>query len=195
MATNLVEGVTYGVPQVYRKDMSTGAVVLVSVNGAGQTGDRPSLTPTISGDGTVVAFQTASTSFVSSLNTAQVFTRVLPDGPLTLESAGAAAVGAPSTFPALSSNGRYLAFVSAAPLHPDDRDGNVTLDVFLRDRDPDVGTTVLASLSLNTVAGATSTRPSISEDGRWVAFDSLDEQLVGVDEDTNGSTTCSSTTA
>jgi hypothetical protein len=75
----------------------------------------------------------------------------------------------------LSSDGQYLAFESEAQLDPDDLD-NGTLDVFLRDRV--AGTTVRASLSPNMVKGATSARPSISGDGRWVGFDSLDEQLV-----------------
>ena len=51
-----------------------------------------------------------------------------------------------------------------------------TLDVFLRDRA--LHTTVLASLSSLAVAGADSRGPSISADGRWVGFQSLDDKLV-----------------
>ncbi|HUG04981.1 MAG TPA: PKD domain-containing protein, partial [Candidatus Limnocylindria bacterium] len=75
-------------------------------------------------------------------------------------------------------DGRYLAFVSDAALDPRDLD-NGTSDVYLRDRA--AGTTVLVSLSPNTVAGAISGSPSISGDGRWVAFSSLDEQIVAGD--------------
>src|SRR5207247_2067649 len=80
--------------------------------------------------------------------------------------------------PALSFDGRYLAFESQAQLEPRDRDIG-TWDVFLRDRA--LHTTTLASLSPNAVAGADSRAPSISADGRWVGFQSLDDTLVGGD--------------
>jgi Tol biopolymer transport system component len=174
-AQNLVAGATNGTQQVYWKAMDTGVVVRVSVNAAGQFGDRPSEKPAISGNGLVVAFESSSTNFSSSANTAQVFTRQMPDGQLTLETEGARAIGRRAGVPTLSFDGRYLAFESEAPLDPADLD-NGTLDIFLRDRT--TGTTELASRSLNSVFGATSARPSISSDGRWVSFDSLDELLV-----------------
>lgn len=178
LATNLVGGTPAGVQQVYWKDMDTGVVVRVSTDDAGVAGNRASQAPAISGDGLVVAFHSASTNFGSTLNLAQVFTRVLPAGSLTLETGAARDMGRRSAMPALSSDGQYLAFESEAPLHADDLD-NGTVDVFLRDRLG--GTTVLASHSLNAVPGAFSLRPSISGDGRWVAFDSLDELLVAGD--------------
>jgi hypothetical protein len=180
-AQNLVAPATNGVQQVYWKDMAAGVVQRVSVNPAGDFGNRPSVAPAISANGLIIAFESSSTNFPSmstAMNTAQVFTRVMPNGLLTLESAGAAAIGLRAGAPALSATGQYLAFESGAPLHPDDRD-NGTLDVFWRDRT--LGTTELASLSLNEVPGAISARASISGDGRWVGFDSLDEQIVGGD--------------
>jgi Tol biopolymer transport system component len=179
-ATNLVAGATNGTQHVYVKDMTTGAVVRASVNDAGEPGNRASQQPAISGDGRVVAFQSFATNFTSSplFSTPQIFVRVLPDGPTTLETPGAAAAARRSAAPTLSFDGRYLAFESDAALDTADLD-NGTTDVFLRDRE--TGSTVLASLSPNTVAGAFSARPSISGDGRWVAFDSLDELLVTSD--------------
>ena len=179
-ATNLVAGLTSGMQQVYVKDMTTGAVVRASVNDLGEAGNRHSQQPAISGDGQVVAFQSGSTNLTSSplFNTLQVFSRVLAGGPTTLETPAAAAAARRSGVPTLSFDGRYLAFESEAPLDPADLD-NGTPDIFLRDRA--AGTTVLASLSLNAVSGAVSGRPSISGDGRWVVFDSLDELLVSGD--------------
>ena len=179
-ATNLVAGVTNGTHHVYVKDMTTGAVVRASVNDAGEPGNRPSVQPAISGDGRVVAFQSTSTNFTSSplFNSAQIFVRQLPDGPTTLETPAAAAAARRSAVPTLSYDGRYLAFESDAPLDTADLD-NGTSDIFLRDRE--ARTTVLASLSPNAVSGAFSARPSISGDGRWVVFDSLDELLVDGD--------------
>lgn len=183
LATNLVAETNNGRQQVYVKDMTTGAVVRASVNDAGQAGNQTSQAPAISGNGLVVAFTSAATNFSPLSNSTQVFVRDLVAGTTTLESAGAAAVGAASTAPVLSSDGRYVAFESATALDPRDRD-NGTLDVYLRDRV--AGTTVLASLSDLVMGGATSVGPSISSDGRWVGFSSLDDTMVGAGNDTNG---------
>ena len=177
-ATNLVASTNNSRQQIYVKDMATGAVVRASVNDAGEAGDLTSQTPAISGNGRFVAFRSESTNFSSLSSTTQVFVRDLVAGTTTLESPGAAAVARISTVPVLSFDGRYIAFVSEARLDPRDLD-NGTPDVYLRDRV--AGTTVLASLSNNTLPGATSASPSISGDGRWVGFHSLDDMLVPVD--------------
>ncbi|TMC01640.1 MAG: hypothetical protein E6J35_10430, partial [Chloroflexi bacterium] len=178
-ATNLTSGSNNGRQQIYVKDMTTSAVVRASVNEAtGEAGDRTSQTPAISGNGQVVAFRSESTNFsplsVSGV-TPEIFTRDLVAGTTTLESPGAAATGRSSTTPVLSFDGRYLAFESTGVLDLRDLD-NGTQDVYLRDRV--AGTTVLASLSTVALPGATSSSPSISGDGRWVGFQSLDDQLV-----------------
>jgi hypothetical protein len=178
-ATNLAAGSNNGRQQIYVKDLSTGAVVRASVNAeTGEAGDRTSQTPAISGNGQVVAFRSESTNFSPlSLSgvTPEVFTRDLVAGTTTLESPGAAATGRSATTPALSFDGRYLAFESTGVLDPRDLD-NGTQDIYLRDRL--TGTTVLASLSTVALPGATSSSPSISGDGRWVGFQSLDDKLV-----------------
>jgi len=179
-ATNLVAATNNGVQQVYVKDMTTGDVVRASVNDLGVAGDLTSQTPAISGNGRVVAFNSAATNLGPSSGS-QIFVRDLVASTTTLESAGAAAVGSAAMQPTLSFDGRYLAFVTAATLDVRDLDGG-TLDVYLRDRV--AGTTVLASLSPNTLSGAISANPSISDDGRWVGFDSLDDKMVA--SDTNG---------
>jgi len=74
-------------------------------------------------------------------------------------------------------------FETRAQLESRDRDAG-TYDVYLRDRA--LHTTVLASLSSNAFAGADSRAPSISADGRWVGFQSLDNMLVS--GDANGMT-------
>src|SRR6266516_3742305 len=178
-ATNLAAGTNTGRQQVYVKDMTTGAVLRASVNAAtGEAGDRTSQTPSISGNGQVVAFRSESTNF-SPLSISgvipEIFARDLVAGTTTLESPGAATTGRSATTPARSFDGRYLAFESTGVLDPRDLD-NGTLDVYLRDRL--AGTTVLASLSPNALPGATSASPSISGDGRWVGFQSLDDKLV-----------------
>jgi Tol biopolymer transport system component len=176
-ATNLVPGAN-GFQQIYVKDLMTGVVVRASVNAANDPGNFTSQSPSLSGNGQVVAFSSAATNLVPPSNTLQVFARDLVSGTTTLESAGAVPFGLTSTVPSISFDGRYVAFVTAAQLDPADVDG-VTPDVFLRDRV--AGTTVVASLSPNTISGAFSANPSISADGRWVAFSSIDDRMVTPD--------------
>ena len=180
--------------QVYRKDMTSGltpptpgALVRVSVNGAGDPGDSPSQNPSISGEGNTVAFNSAARNLTADPTTAgiqQVFVRELPAGPTTMESVGAG-TGRASITPVLSKTGQYLAFDSEGVFDTYDLD-NGTRDVYLRDRV--LKTIELASRSPNDVPGAISFGPSISGDGRWVAYSSIDEKVFGSDplRDTNG---------
>src|SRR5262249_4022499 len=85
----------------------------------------------------------------------------------------------------ISADGRFVVFASeAAGLVPDDTNG--VSDVFVRDRVS--GTTERASVDSNGVQGNAPSGgpsdPSISADGRYVAFTSLASNLVP--RDTNG---------
>jgi Tol biopolymer transport system component len=181
-ATNLVADTSNTLRQIYVKDMTSGLIVRASVNDALEAGNQTSQLPTISGNGRVVAFQSASTNLGAGSDTPQIYVRDLDAGLTTLASVGPVVVGQVSAAPGLSFDGRYVAFESTGVLNDRDLDG-ATTDVFLRDRV--AGTTVLASLSDNAQSGATSAGASISGDGRWVGFWSRDDQLVGVASDTN----------
>src|SRR5207247_2248101 len=163
-ATNLVPTSNNGKQQVYVKDMLTGVVTRASVDASNAAGNDTSSAPALSGNGRVVAFvsQAANFSLVSTSHTGQLFVRDLEAATTTLESVttlGAPTLSRPASAPALSFDGRYLAFESQAQLEPRDRDIG-TWDVFLRDRA--LHTTTLASLSANAIAGADSRAPSIS---------------------------------
>jgi Tol biopolymer transport system component len=106
----------------------------------------------------------------------------LPEILLPAPSAGAAPA-------ALSSDGRYVAFESDQPFLVAN-DTNDAWDVFVLDRDPDGDGvydepgTALARVSVATggaQANGDSRRPSISPDGRFVAFDSAAANLVAPD--------------
>jgi Tol biopolymer transport system component len=98
-----------------------------------------------------------------------------------VSSAGAQAAG-PSSQAVLSASGRYVAFVSsAANLVPHDR--NRAGDVFVRDLRTE--TTSRASVSSSGLeSDGASGKPSISADGRIVAFPSAATNLVA--DDRNG---------
>src|SRR6185295_18714470 len=153
LATNFVPETNNSVSQVYVKDMVTLALVRASVNNDGAAGDRAGVTPSISGDGHVVAFTSASTNLSPDSTSGirqQVFVRNLATGVTTLESPGTALVVRNAFVPALSVDGRYIAYVADAALDPLDLDG-VVPDVYLRDRV--AGTNVLASRSPNNIGG------------------------------------------
>lgn len=81
---------------------------------------------------------------------------------------------------AISGNGRYVVFASAAALVPGDT--NDADDIYLRDRK--TGTTTQVSVSSSGAAGdGASDDPTISRDGRYVAFTSYAANLVAGDTD------------
>ncbi len=179
-ATNLLPTSNGGKQQVYVKDMLTGVVTRASVDASDAAGNDTSSAPALSGNGRVVAFVSLAANFspLSTSHTSQLFVRDLEAGTTTLQSVsttGVPVLSRPASAPALSFDGRYVAFESQAQLEPRDRDIG-TYDVFLRDRG--LGTTTLASLSANAFAGPDSRAPSISADGRWVGFHSLDNLLA-----------------
>jgi Tol biopolymer transport system component len=89
-----------------------------------------------------------------------------------------------SNNPSISTDGRYVTFYSAAAnLVAGDTNG--MFDIFMRDRQ--TGTTTLVSRDSTGVEGdGDSQYPSISADGRYVAFQSYATNLVA--GDTNGKT-------
>ena len=97
--------------------------------------------------------------------------------------------------PSISGNGRYVAFESIATnLVPSGSNGLVHIFVHDRDADGDgiydeAGATSTAQMSVNsagTEADGDSSSASISADGRYVAFESVGTNLVGLGNDTNG---------
>jgi Tol biopolymer transport system component len=88
--------------------------------------------------------------------------------------------------PSISGNGRYVAFTTADNSAASN-DTNGANDVYIRDTV--AGTTTLISKFQNTtngVAGDDSSQPSLSNDGRWVAFTSKNTQWAGTPFTTSG---------
>jgi hypothetical protein len=84
--------------------------------------------------------------------------------------------------PSVSGDGRYVVFTSGATNLVSD-DHNNTFDIFIRDRVN--GRTTRISKGINdTESNGYSSRPSISDDGRFVAYTSSATNLV--EDDTNG---------
>jgi mannan endo-1,4-beta-mannosidase len=178
-ATNLAPGGTNGNSHIYVRDRLDGTTQLVSTRWNGGPANNSSAEPTISSDGRYVAFTSGATDLldpsggvVDSNNTGDVYVRDLQQGTTRLASIasdGTLANGI-SEHPALSADGRYLAFDSrASTLLPAGQDTNGTSDVYLRDLTGS-GITRVSVRSDGTQGNGPSSFPSISADGHTIAF-------------------------
>jgi Tol biopolymer transport system component len=114
-ADNLVPGDTNGAPDIFVKDLTTGAITLVSTNASGVQGDSWSYQPVFSPDGTKLAFSSASDNLVpGDTNQAwDVFVKDLTTGAVTRVSTSASraqADGFQSSNPIFSPDGTKVAF-------------------------------------------------------------------------------------
>ncbi len=169
--------------QIYLRNINQTTSGLVSKAPDGKAGNKPSqpggFAPGISADGRFVAFSSQATNLAP--DDANVFEDVFvantATGEVQLISRGMdGPANGTSTFARLSGDGRYVAFQSSATnLVPDDTNG--VTDVFLYDRDD--GTTRRVSIgSDGAETDAPSITPTISDDGRYVAFASRAKNLV-----------------
>ncbi len=156
---------------VYVRDMQTGTISCAS-RGAFGVANGASGAPSISDDGGFVAFHSSATNItLNDVNGVQdVFVRNLALGGVSRISngLGGAASNGSSYEASISSDGRYVAFLSSAT-NLVAGDANGVQDAFVHDRQ--TGLTELVNRSV--VGGFTSsgaTLPSISGDGRSVAF-------------------------
>ena len=146
----------------------------VSVAADGTQGDGDSLAPSVSADGRYVAFESIATDLVPGDTNGRrdVFVKDLRTGRIvrvTAQSAGAPA-DAEAYQPSLSADGRHVAFTAEwtypVPAHsgPPGRQS----DVYVRDLR--TGRTTKVDRDLEQGFGIVSRDPSISADGRYVAF-------------------------
>jgi Tol biopolymer transport system component len=168
-----------GTSDIYTWDRVAEQLALVSVGDDESIGNSSSSGPSLSADGTVVAFTSQASNLVASDPNGIVqdcFVRDLAAGTTAMVSVGMAGAGASQRcdFPFLSASGRYIAFASAAGnLVAGDTNNNV--DIFVHDRM--TGTTERVSLSsVGAQLIGTSARPSISADGLVVSY-----TYIGVD--------------
>ncbi len=156
-----------------------GTTELVSVSSTGEQGDRMSRTPSISADGRFVAFESWSTNLVASDINGQtdIFVHDRNTGAMeivSISNTGEHGNGQ-SREPSISANGRFVAFESRATnLVPSDINGQT--DIFIHDRITDAMEIVSIS-NTGEHGNGQSREPSISADGRFVAFGSNSSNL------------------
>ncbi|MEU3777350.1 hypothetical protein AB0F11_29930 [Streptomyces sp. NPDC032472] len=173
-ARDLVAGDTNRASDVFVRDRQTGVITRVSVDSAGNQADNASRNPSISADGRYVTFESSATNLVAGDTNRyrDTFVHDLQTGETTRVSVGSHGEQSDSEsfHPSISADGRFVALDSpASNLVPGDT--NDLHDVFVRDRQ--TGETTRASVDSNGRQGdGISQLPSISADGRYVAFSS-----------------------
>lgn len=184
-ASNLVSGDTNGTAwDIFVKDLQTGTVDRVSVSTAGAQANGASQNPMISADGRFVTYRSSATNLVSGDTNGQpdIFVRDRQTNTTTRVSVvtgGAQATGGVSDEPAISDDGRYVAFQSDAT-NLVTGDTNAKTDVFRHDRQ--TNTTIRISVSSSGAqSNNVSTDPALNGDGSRVVWESIATNLVAGD--------------
>ena len=187
-ASNLVPGDTNGVGDVFVRDRRTGVTERVSLGprGAEGNGDSNMLgitsAPAISDDGRYVAFKSEATNLVKGDRNGltDVFVRDRVAGTTERVSVDSRGREGDGDNPAISPDGRYVAFESAS------FDGDSAEDIYLRDRV--AGTTERISVALDggeRFSPADDPAVGLAPGGPVVAFSASDPNLVPEDGDSN----------
>lgn len=187
-ATNLVDGDTNSVSDIFIRNKLTDKTTRVSVSSAGLEGNAPSFAPKISANGVFVVFASNASNLVTGDNNGRsdIFVHNRLTGITTLVSKGF--TGKPgngdSLSPAINANGQIIAFDSfATNLVSGDTNGK--RDVFVHNRAN--GKTVRVSVDSAGVAGnLRSLTPAINASGNLVAFASKATNLIPPGQDNNG---------
>jgi len=179
IAFNLVPGDTNGDGDIFVHDLMSGQTQRVSVASDGTQGNGASSGTAISADGRFVAFYSQASNLApgDTNGYGDIFVHDLMSGQtqrVSVASDGTESNGR-SERPSFSAEGSFVAFSSwASNLVPDDT--NNTSDVFVHDRV--TGQTSRVSVASDRTQANGGCCPSISADGRFVAFDSGAGDLV-----------------
>ena len=184
-ANNLIPGVSGS--QIYIHDWQTNQTSLVSRDSgvAINHGSGISSAPSISSDGRFVAFVSAATNLVPGVSGLQIYLRDVQTGVTSLvskdNSGNPATGGSIMASPRISGNGRFIAYVSDAS---NLITGVVSQQIYLYDTQtsvmfPNGQTTLISQATSGVVGNGGSSNPTISSNGRFVAFTSASSNLTG----------------
>ena len=180
LATDLVNGDSNAVSDVFIRDQRTGHVRRMSTSASGGQANGASREPAISANGRFVAFTSLASNLVvgDTNNVVDVFVKDLSDGSIVranLRSNGQEDTasnlccnGFDLLAPSLSADGRYIAFMTGGQLSP--LDTSFHNDIYVRDLQTGM-LDIVSSDNNDTLGDFRSMGPAvISADGRYVAF-------------------------
>lgn len=190
-ASNLVEGDTNGLQDIFVRDRVAQTTEHMSVSSQGERGKHQSAKPVISGDGRYVAFWSISSNLVPEDTTGayDIFVRDRVEGTterVSIAGDGGTEGDSHAFEPVMTPDGRFVAYMTLARTLVEGDEGDLNVwDVHIHDRE--AGSTERVSIASDgtaqTVEGLSVRqpwlfRPTISDDGRYVAFGSDDDALV-----------------
>lgn len=185
-ATNLVANDNNGYSDVFVYDRLMNITQRVSISNNGEEGNGDSCDPSISADGSYIAFSSSASNLVADdtngCNDVFVYDRTSNTVKrISISNTGKEGDG-DSYEPSISGDGNFIAFTSYAD-NLINNDTNDCSDVFVYNQTSE--TIKRISISSNGEQGmGDSYEPSISADGRYIAFTSYADTLI--DNDTNG---------
>lgn len=182
-ASDLAVSSAGGDNQLYRLDIANQILEKVSVNASATEGIDTVLNYSVSDDGNVIAFSSASTyGDTDDVNTVpDIFVRNMSANTTTLVTkevtSGQSNSGILSSFePVISGDGNHIVYYSSAD-DLDSADGNSQDDVFVYDVVAQTNTLVSKS-NTSVIGDAASDHANISTNGRYVVFESNAKNLV-----------------
>jgi Tol biopolymer transport system component len=187
-ATNLVGGDTNNTKDVFLRDRDLGTTIRISIASNSAEANLQSYAMALSADGRIAAFESDASNLVANdtNNQRDIFIRDINSGlteRVSLSASGTQLMGR-MEFNDMSTDGRYVVFTSNdASVVPNDTNGSE--DVFVHDRITDTTSRVSVDAS-GTQGNSWSSEGSISDDGRYIAFNSGASNLVPDDTNANG---------
>ncbi len=185
---------------VFVRDLAASNTILVSVNtNANGGGNADANFASISSNGQFVAFASSASNLVTNdpNDASDIFVRDLVSGVTTLVSvdntgtSSASVLSATSRYrlsshPLISGDGRWVIFESLAANLTALADGNQATDIFARDLRSNITYLVSVNAAGTGSGNRGSDSPSISSDGRFVAFVSTATDLVSGNPNQSG---------
>jgi len=172
-ASNLVTRDTNRVADIFVRDRKRNTTTRISVSSSGAQADGPSFGLAMTPDARFIAFNSRASNLVRNdrNGAGDIFVhdrRTQTTTRVSVSSNGAESESYASAQPAISDDGRFVAFASDAGTLVA-RDVNPYQDVFIHDRH--TGKTTLESVRSDGMQGDSfSGAPDISADGRFIAF-------------------------
>ena len=185
-STNLVDNDGAGVDNsfnLFLRDRETGTTQPISVGSDGNLADSSSGYGSMTSDGRYIVFDSVSNLVAEDTNGAvkDVFLRDMVNG--TTERISVGIDGTQGNFnsfdPAISPDGRYVAFTSSA--YNWQLDTNGKQDIYVHDRQTGVTERIINTGIDGAESNNNSYSPTISADGRYVAYSSNAFNLTGDD--------------